>query len=92
MPTALAALVHDVGHPPFSHLEKSDTHVDLDRELERKMIYGLDLRASMDAEEIARSLDLLENYPRLIDLERFQELSEESWGEVAWPEISWNLG
>ena len=66
------------------YLEQSDMVLDLDRELERKMIYGIDLRVSMDAEEIARSLEeLLENLPYLIDLERFQEVSEESWGEVA---------
>jgi hypothetical protein len=66
--------------------------LDLDRELERKMIYGIDLRASMDAEEIARSLeDLLENLPHLIDFERFREVPEESWGQVAWGQICWNL-
>ena len=64
----------------------------LDRELERHMIYGIDLRASMDAEEIARSLEhLVDNHPHLINWERFKDLSEESWGEVAWSEITWNL-
>jgi hypothetical protein len=75
------------------YLEQSDMVLDLDRELERKMIYGIGLRASMNAEEIAKSLEeLLENLPRLIDFERFREVSEESWGEVAWDQISWNLG
>ncbi|MEY2536414.1 MAG: hypothetical protein QOG67_154 [Verrucomicrobiota bacterium] len=74
------------------YLEQSDMVRDLDRELERKMIYGIDLRASMNAEEIARSLEeLLENLPDLIDFERFQEVSQESWGEAAWSELSWNL-
>jgi hypothetical protein len=75
------------------YLEQFDMVSELGRELERKMIYGIDLRASMNAEEIARSLEeLLENMPYLIDFERFQEVSEESWGEVAWAEICWNLG
>jgi hypothetical protein len=75
------------------YLEQSDMQVDLDRELERKMIYGIDLRASLNAEEIARSLeDLVDNHPRLINWERFKDLAEESWGEVAWSEICWNLG
>jgi len=74
-------------------LEQFDMVVYLDRELERNMIYGIDLRASMDAEEIARSLeDLVDNHPHLINWERFKDLSEESWGEVAWSEICWNLG
>jgi transcription termination factor NusB len=74
------------------YLEQSDMQVDLDRELEFKMIYGIDLRASMDAQEIAQSLeDLLENLPRLIDFEPFRDVPEESWGEVAWGQICWNL-
>lgn len=74
------------------YLEQFDMVLDLHRELERKMIYGIDLRASMSTEEIARSLEeLSENLPRLIDFERFQEVSEESWGEAAWDELNWNL-
>jgi hypothetical protein len=34
---------------------QSDMVLDLDRELEWKMIYGIDLRASMNAQEIVRS-------------------------------------
>jgi hypothetical protein len=74
-------------------LEQFDMMVFLDQELERNMIYGIDLRASMDAEEIERSLeDLVDNHPHLISWERFRDLPEESWGEVAWSEICWNLG
>jgi hypothetical protein len=75
------------------YLEQGDMIMDLDRELERNMIYGIGLRASMSAEELERSLeDLVDNVPRLINWERFKDLSEESWGEVAWSEICWNLG
>lgn len=75
------------------YLEQSDMVSDLDRELERKMIYGIDLRASMNAEEIARSLeDLLENLPYLVDLGRLQEVPQESWGEVAWGQMNSSLG
>jgi hypothetical protein len=73
--------------------EQSDLIMDLDRELERNMIYGIGLRPSMSAEELERSLeDLVDNVPRLINWERFKDLSEESWGEVARSEICWNLG
>jgi hypothetical protein len=74
-------------------LEDFDMALDLFRELEKRMMYGAHFHPSMNAEELEKSLEeLLENFPRLINFERFQELSEESWGEVAWAEICWNLG
>ena len=75
------------------YLDQFDMVLDLFRELERHMMYGVHFHPSMNVDEIASSLnDLIENYPRLINFERFKELDEESWGEVAWAEICWNLG
>ncbi|HEV2046729.1 MAG TPA: hypothetical protein VGQ95_09040 [Chthoniobacterales bacterium] len=75
------------------YLEDFDMALDLFRELEKRMMYGAHFHPSMNAEELEKSLEeLLENFPRLVNFERFKDVPEESWGEVAWAEISWNLG